>query len=341
MLRIALVFSLLALGSARAGDGRVRVVATVPNLASICRAVGGDRVEVSTICAWNQDAHAVDPRPSYVVKLRDADLLLVTGLDLEMGWVPPLTERSRNARVLRGGPGYVDCSQGIDVLEVPAGPVTRAEGDVHPFGNPHYLTDPGNARVVAGTIAGVLARASPAGAGAFEAGRKAFERLLDEAMFGAALVDGVGGAQLWRLHAEGRLDAFLQEQGPELGKARGEGWAGRMRGRRGLPIVTYHKDLSYFVRRFGLEVAGHVEVKPGIPPSARHLVELTETIRRREAPLLVTRPYAERRSTDLLAARTGIAVLVLPLDCGEPGGAQDYLGWMDATVAALARLPGG
>src|SRR5262245_28767156 len=149
---------------------KTRVVASLPNLGAIASEIGGDRIELSTIAVGTQDAHFVDPKPSYMVKLRNADLFLVNGLDLEIGWVPPITEGARNARILAGSPGHVDCSTGIRVVEIPSS-LSRAAGDVHPYGNPHYLTDPLNAEVVAGTITEALKAADPASAAAFEDGR--------------------------------------------------------------------------------------------------------------------------------------------------------------------------
>src|SRR6266704_91878 len=176
-------------------QAKVRVVVTLPNLGSIASEIGGDRIDLTSIAVGTQDAHFVDPKPSYMVKLRGADLLLVNGLDLEIGWVPPLTQGARNPKILLGAPGYIDCSTNVRVVEIPSS-LSRAEGDVHPYGNPHYLTDPLNAEAVAGTIAEALKLADPASAQAYEDGRKAFVRKLHEALFGKDLVDLVGGAKL-------------------------------------------------------------------------------------------------------------------------------------------------
>src|ERR1041384_5279986 len=163
---------------ARAADP-INVVATLTDFGKIAEAVGGDKVKVTTIASGVQDPHFVDPKPSYVLKLRDADLFLVNGLELEIGWVPPLLEGARNGRIKPGSPGYVDCSKNIPVLEVPSGQVTRAEGDVHPFGNPHYTTDPLNDKIVADTIADALVQLRPADAEYFAARKKAFQTSID------------------------------------------------------------------------------------------------------------------------------------------------------------------
>jgi ABC-type Zn uptake system ZnuABC Zn-binding protein ZnuA len=325
-------------GTVLAGEGRLRVVASLPNLGAIASAVGGDRIELTTIAVGTQDAHFVDPKPSYMVRLRNADLLLVNGLDLEIGWIPPITQGARNARILQGAQGYIDCSTGIPVVEIPA-VLSRAEGDVHPYGNPHYLTDPLNAETVAGTIAEALKRADPASAPLYEDARRAFVRRLHEAVFGKDLVDLAGGAKLAREAAGGTLDAFLD--GTAIGgaplRARLGGWMGRMQAVRGKPIITYHRDYSYFAARFGIAVVDYVEPKPGIQPSAKHLEEIVARLKRGDARVIVTRPFVEHRSTDLLAARTGAGVLTLPLEVGGAPEATDYFRLFDYVTDRLAE----
>jgi ABC-type Zn uptake system ZnuABC Zn-binding protein ZnuA len=324
-----------------AAEARVKVVASVPNLGSIAAAIGGDRIELTTIAIGSQDAHFVDPKPSTMAKLRNADLLLVNGLDLEIGWIPPLTQGARTPRILPGAPGYVDCSAGIQVIEVPA-TLSRAEGDVHPYGNPHYLTDPLNAEIVAATIAEALKKADPAAAESYEARRKTFVDKLHVALFGAELVDLAGGAKLAREAAAGTLDAFLD--GTRLGGAslrvKLGGWLGRMQAVRGKPVVTYHKDYSYFASRFGIRVEGFVEPKPGIPPSAKHLEEIAALLRRGDVRAIITRPYVEHRSTDALAERTGAKVVTLPLEVGGSKEATDYFALFDASVEAIVKALG-
>ena len=348
MILSASLLLLAGLGGARAGEGPVRVVATLPNLGSIASAVGGERVALTVIAAGTQDAHFVDPKPSYIVKLRAADLLLVNGLDLEIGWVPPLTQGARTARLIHGGAGYIDCSAGIHVVEIPT-ILSRSEGDVHPYGNPHYLTDPLNAEVVAGTIAAALKRTDPASSALYEENRKAFVRRLHEAVFGKDLVDLVGGSKLAREAAGGTLDAFLD--GTRIGgaplRAHLGGWMGKMKAARGQPVVTYHKDYSYFANRFGLRVVDYVEPKPGIQPSAKHLEELTERLKRGEAHLIITRPFVEHRSTDLLAERSGVKVSTLPIEVGGAPEATDYFRLFDYVTDQIVRAladaapPGG
>ncbi|HKY31906.1 MAG TPA: metal ABC transporter substrate-binding protein [Candidatus Polarisedimenticolia bacterium] len=311
------------------------VVATVPNLGSIAAEVGGGRAAVTTIASGVQDAHFVDPKPSFIVTLRRARLLIVNGLDLEIGWVPPLTQGARNPRVLPGGEGYLDVSAVMRVLEVPGGPVSRAQGDVHPYGNPHYMADPLNGELAAGAIAAALSRESPQDAGLFESRRAAFVQRLHEALFGADLVREVGGAKLARLARSGELDPFLAASAGQAAPPLG-GWMGRMRPLRGARIVTYHRDYSYFAERFGLVVVDHVEPKPGIPPSARHRAELRGRLKDGGVRLIVTRPYVEHRSTEELSRATGVPVATLPLEVGGHPEAVDYISLFDVVTSALA-----
>jgi len=335
--------ALLTVDSAVAADKRLNVVSTLPNFGSIASAIAGDRIDLTVIASGTQDAHFVDPKPSYIVKLRKADLLLVNGLDLEIGWVPPLIQGARTARLMPGGAGYVDCSTGVRVVEIPLN-LSRTEGDVHPYGNPHYLTDPLNAEIVSGTIAEALKKADPAGAQAYEDGRKAFVRRLHEALFGKDLVDLAGGAKLSREAMAGTLDAFLD--GTSVGgstlRSHLGGWLGKMQAVKGKPVVTYHKDYSYFAERFGIRVVEFVEPKPGISPSAKHLEELLTRLKQGDVTSILTRPYVEHRSTDYLAERTSVKVLTLPIEVGGAAEATDYFKLFDYTTDQMVRaLSGG
>ncbi len=333
-LALAAVTTLWALAphsdALHAAPARTRVVASLPNLGSIAAAIGGDRIDLTTIAVGTQDAHFVDPKPSFMVKLRSADLLLINGLDLEVGWIPPITQGARNAKILQGAAGYIDCSTGVQVMEIPSS-LSRAEGDVHPYGNPHYLTDPLNAEVVAGTIAEALKRADPASADAFEEGRKAFVKRLHESLFGKELVDLVGAVKLAREARAGTLDAFLD--GTSIGGAtlrtRLGGWLGKMQAVRGKPVVTYHKDYTYFAARFGMNVVDYVEPKPGIQPSAKHLEDLVGRLKQGEAHVIITRPFVEHRSTDYLAQKTGVTAIILPTEVGGAPQATDFFTLFD------------
>lgn len=328
-LALALVIGLP--GSAHAAP--LAVVATLPGLGEVAEAVGGDRVRVSTIAAGVQDPHFVDPRPSYMVKLRDADALLVNGLDLEVGWVPPLIEGSRNGKLRPGAPGHVDCSRNIPLIETPTRQLTRADGDVHPFGNPHYLTDPLNAKIVAATVGEALSRLRPADAEFFADRVKLFQASIDRAMFGPRLVELVGGNKLDRLARAGELEAFLE--GAPGGAALG-GWLAAMAPLRGKKLVFYHRSFSYFAQRFGLVVADYVELKPGIQPGPSHLADVITTISREGVRAVVVHPFNDQKLARLVAEKGGAALVTLPLDVAQ----GDLLEFYAAITSALARAMG-
>ncbi|MBI3268402.1 MAG: zinc ABC transporter substrate-binding protein [Planctomycetes bacterium] len=320
---------------ARAAD-KVNVVATLPDLGKIAEAVGGDRVNVLSIASGLQDPHFVDPKPSYIVKLRDADLFLLNGLELEVGWVPPLLDGARNPKINPGAAGYVDCSKGIPVIEVPGSGTTRAEGDVHPLGNPHYLTDPLNGKLVAETIAEALKQASPGDAEYFEQRKKEFQSSIDVGLFGKELVEQVGGKKLDRLCRAGELDAFLEkESAGKLG-----GWLGKMMPIRGRRLVFYHKSYSYFNARFGIQVANYVELKAGIQPGPGHLAELVEQILSEKIPVVATHPYYDEKIPRLVAEKGGAQLVVLPLLVGGVKGADEYLKYFDVITDLLTQAYG-
>jgi zinc/manganese transport system substrate-binding protein len=317
----------------------LNVVATLTDFGKIAEVIGGDKVRVTTIASGVQDPHFVDPKPSYVVKLRSADLFLVNGLDLEIGWVPPLLDSARNGRIRVGAPGYVDCSKNISLLEIPTGTVTRAEGDVHAFGNPHYTTDPLNGKLIAETIAAAFEQARPADRAYFEDRKKAFQARIDNAMFGKELVDLVGGKKLDRLARSGELDSFLgSESAVAAGLARKlGGWLAKMKPLRGTKVVFYHKSYSYFVERFGLNVTSFVELRPGIQPGPAHLAELVGTMRRDSIKLVATHPFYDEKIAKLVADKGGARLVVLPLNVGGIKGAGDYLKLFDVVTDTLIR----
>jgi ABC-type Zn uptake system ZnuABC Zn-binding protein ZnuA len=224
-------------------------------------------------------------------------------------------------------------------LEVPAGTLTRAEGDVHPFGNPHYLTDPLNGKIVAETVAAALSRARPAHAAYFAQRKQAFAHALDEAIFGSALVDLVGSKKLDRLTRSGELTKFLADQregGTPLADKLG-GWLGRMQPLRGAKLVFYHKSYSYFVERFGLIADAYVEQKPGIQPGPEHLAALVAQMRRDHVPIVATHPFYDSKIAKLVADKGGAKLVVLPLNVGGMPGATDYFKFFDVVIESLTR----
>ena len=312
---------------------KVKCVTSVPDLADLVKSIGGDRVEVTSIAKGSQDPHFVDPKPSFMVKLSKADLFFVIGLDLEIGWVPPLLNGAGNSGIIVGASGYIDCSAGIPVLELPAGEITRAEDDVHPFGNPHYLLDPLNGVLVSAHIAAALKRRDPSGSAVYDANLAAFTRQIYEKLFGKDLVDLVGGEKLDRMARSGEMDSFLKANpGAGLG-----GWLGLLQPLRDKPIVMYHKNYSYFAERFKIEVAGFVEPKPGIPPSAKHMVDVVTVIKGRNIKVIGTQPYFDDRAPNLIASKTGAKVLVLPTSVTQVTGVDTYINLFDHITAKLAE----
>jgi len=337
----ATLFGALLGSPARAAEP-LNVVATLTDFGKIAEAVGGDKVRVATIASGVQDPHFVDPKPSYMLKLRDADLFLVNGLELEIGWVPPLLEGARNGRIKPGSPGYVDCSKNIPVIEVPTGQLTRAEGDVHPFGNPHYTTDPLNDKIVADTIGDALSQLRPSDAEYFAARKKAFQASIDRALFGQELVDLVGGKKLDRLARSGELDAFLQTEtsaGAKLATKLG-GWLAQMAALKGAKVVFFHKSYSYFNQRFGLSVADYVELKPGIQPGPSHLADVVGTILREKIKVVGTHPFYDEKIAKLVAEKGGARLVTLPLNVGGVKGADDVLSFFNVATRALLAAVG-
>lgn len=337
-LALFFVVGSIALGGSPT-DEPIKVVASLSDLGSVAQAVGGDKVQVTTIASGVQDPHFVDPKPSYVVKLRDADLFLVNGLELEIGYVPPLLDGARNPKIKPGSAGHVDCSRNIPVLEVPVGTVTRAEGDVHPFGNPHYTTDPLNRKIIAETIAEAFQQASPENAEYFESRKKDFQKSIDDAMYGKDLVALVGGKKLDRLTRSGELDAFLEGQtegGVKLSAKLG-GWMAKMKPLKGMKMVFYHKSFTYFIERFGLDVTNFVELKQGIQPGAAHLVELVGAMERDKIKIVATHPFYDEKVARLVAEKGGAQLVVLPLQVGGVPGADDSLKFFDVVVGMLTK----
>lgn len=314
--------------------GKLKVVTTLSPYASIARAIGGERVRVESISRGDEDAHFVKPKPSFALTLRDADLFVTTGLDLEL-WAPVLIDKSGNRAIREGAPGYVSASVGVPLADVPAS-ADRSAGDVHIYGNPHIFTSPLNAKVVAANVAAGLARIDPAGAAVYRANLEAFERRIDEALYGPELLTVLGSDVLDPLARQGTLIDFLRGrdyQGRKLIDRLG-GWLGRGLAFRGGRIVAYHKNWVYFTDLFGLEVIGYVEPKPGIPPSARHVKELIDEIGRRQARVILAANYFDARQVESIAVRTGCAAVIVPL--GPGGDVADYFALVDLWVGRLA-----
>jgi ABC-type Zn uptake system ZnuABC Zn-binding protein ZnuA len=324
-LAIAVLFAFPAMSEAT-----LKVVTTVQDFAAIARYIGGRRVTVEAIVAGNSDAHFVKPKPSYAIMLRDADLFVSTGLDLEL-WAPVLVNKAGNRKIVDGAEGYVSASQGLDLMEKPAS-MDRSAGDVHVYGNPHITTSPLNIRVVARNIATGLCKVDPDGCDSYRLNLDDFDLHLSRRLYGDRLLELLGAETLDPLARNGRLVPFLEEQGmlDELG-----GWLGGALPLRGQKLVCYHKNWIYFTTLFGLTVIDYVEPKPGIPPTARHVAELVQRIDDEEVRVLLTANYFERRKPELIAERTGIVPVVVPMYVqGEPG-VETYFDLVDLWVGRL------
>jgi ABC-type Zn uptake system ZnuABC Zn-binding protein ZnuA len=290
-------FVVAALAAPAAAQDRLNVVTTTEDLGALTREVGGDKVTVTALAKGYQDPHFVDPKPSFILAVSRADLLVVVGRELEIGWLPPLLTSSRNAKVLPGGKGYLDASLTVRILDIPAGQITRAMGDVHPLGNPHYWLEPGNGRKIADAIRGKLSELSPANAAYFAQRYKDFDARL------AA--------------AEQRWDAVMAPY-------------------RGAKVVTYHRSWPNFMERFGLVVTGYVEPKPGIPPSPSHTLELVQDMKAQGVKLVVIEPYFDPKTPQSIATQVGGRVLVLAPSTGGTKEASDYVQLFDYDVNTLA-----
>jgi len=263
---------------------------------------------------------------------RDADLWIRMGLDLEIGWEPVLLDSARNRGIRVGQPGHFDAGGAIAyALEVPDVTATRAMGDVHAQGNPHYIIDPLNARAVVSALAQRLGQIDPANHDAYNANLAAFLRRLDVAMFGEVLVDRLGAERLWAAEADGTLLALVAQEGAEeqLG-----GWRKALQPWVGKPIVTFHKSWSYFAHRFGLEVAAELEPLPGVPPSPAHLARVIDLVREQEVRLLLKEPFYPARPANFVARATDIRVAQVN-SYGTDASADGYFMLMNAIVEAF------
>ena len=264
---------------------KLNVVATLPDLASIAQAIGGDKADVKCIGKPNEDPHYIQAKPSFIVTLNNADVLVENGLELEIGWLPALIDQTRNSKIRTGAPGLVVAAEGVPLLEIPTEPVTRAQGDVHPGGNPHFSIDPENGKIMAKNIAEGLVRSDPA----------------DEATFRANLA-----ALLTRINdAETACVAAMAPY-------------------RGTRVVTYHKSLTYFCQRFGLEEVATIEPKPGIPPSPSHITDLIAVMKQQNVKLILMEPWHEMRTPELVAKETGAKLVEFPAQVGGSPEITDY-----------------
>ncbi len=292
------LLALLLLAAAPPARATLDVVTTTEGLAAVVREVGGNRVKVTALSRGIQDPHFVDPNPSLAVKLRNADLLVDVGMELEVGWLPPLVVQSRNAAILPGGPRRLTAASAIVPMDVPTGPVDRGQGDIHPAGNPHFLSDPRRVLQVAAAVAAKLAELDPAGAAGYQARLQAFQVKVKT--------------------AEARWKAELAP------------YAGRS-------VITRHKTLTYLLDWAGLQAAGYLEPKPGVAPPPSHVAALAAQVKASGVKGILVENYYDRRAADQLAELTGAKVVVIPGDVGGSKEAGDWLSWEDLLVRSLVQ----
>jgi ABC-type Zn uptake system ZnuABC Zn-binding protein ZnuA len=273
---------------------KIRVITTIPELADMTKRIGGDLVDVESLTRGVEFMHAVPVKPSFVPKLNRADVLVENGLDLEISWLPALLEVANNVKILPGQTGQIDCSVGISVLDVPR-TVDRSEGDVHPKGNPHYPLDPLNGKIMARNIASGLARNYPQH-------RALFEK---------------------------NLSAYLAELDQAIGR-----WQTLASPLKGMKIVTYHQDWSYFANRFGLQQVGTIELKPGVEPTPNHLVSLAQRMQQEKVRVIIYGPQSDRYPRQL-AGQTGASVVRLQSIAGALPETDTYIKFIDYNLRNL------
>jgi ABC-type Zn uptake system ZnuABC Zn-binding protein ZnuA len=317
----------LAAQSVFASD-RIRIVTTFSDFASIARELAGELADVEYMSYGDQDPHFVPPKPSLALKLKDADMLVSTGFDLEL-WLATLQDKARNKNIMDGAAGFVTVSPGIDVLQKPE-TLSRSEGDVHIMGNPHFHTSPLNWKQISENILIGLRRIDPRNAAVYEANQKAFVDRMYRAMFGDSLVDMFGGDQLAALLRAGTLFDFLEReyQGEKLVTRLG-GWVQKALPFRGMEVIAYHKNWAYFARDFGLAVVGYIEPKPGIPPTPRHVEQTIKLIGDRGVDVMLVATYFEKRKPMTISSKTGIKALFLPLSVGAVPEVPDCFSLVD------------
>lgn len=313
----------------------LKVVTSLTTYASIAREITGDRATVTAIAEGDEDPHFVQPRPSFVPLLRDADLFVTTGMDLEL-WVPTLLDRAGNGRIRVGSPGYVAAFQGIHILEVPTS-LSRSEGDIHVDGNPHIHTDPINAIIIARNILAGLLRVSPANAEFFAGREHDFEDRILRALVGDELVAVLTPAGVFRLAQKDSLLQFLQRpyQGQPLMNRLG-GWLKQALPFRGRQMVCYHKEWAYFSNRYGVECVEYIEAKPGIPPTPRHVQEVIALMRDRHIPVLFASNYFDHNQIREVAQRTNATAVIVPENTHGAPGVETYFDLMNTWVSGLA-----
>jgi len=285
------------LSGALPAQAKLNVVATTPDLASIAKEIGGEHIDITTLAKPTEDPHFVDAKPSFIVKLNRADVLIEGGAELEIGWLPALLDQSRNPKLAPGAPGHVACAQGVSLLEVPS-TLDRSRGDIHAAGNPHYLVDPINAKSVAQNIANAFFGQDEKGCAAYRANLKKFSDAIDTKL-----------AEWERI-----LAPFKGQQ-----------------------VVAYHNSWLYFGDRFGLKIDLFLEPKPGVPPTPTHLAEVITKMKQDKVHVIIVDPYLNRRTAETVAEKTGATVVdVSQFPGGMKGTEGSYVALIDHVVNTIA-----
>ena len=295
---LMVLVALLGAPMTASAQGKLNVVATTEDLASIGREIGGDKISIESIARGYQDPHFVEAKPSFILKLQRADLLIVVGRELEIGWLPPLITQSRNGKIQPGAEGYLDASLQAQILEIPSGQLTRAMGDVHPLGNPHYWLDPENGKRIGKEIADKLSQLHPNDRAFFQQQLTTFSAKLDE--------------------AEKR-------------------WGAAMAPYKGMKVITYHRSFPNFAERFGLDIVGYVEPRPGIPPTPQHTLDLINEMKRQNIKLVLVEPYFDLKTPNAIGRDTGAKVLVMPPSVGGVKEVTDYFKLFDYDINLLVN----
>jgi zinc/manganese transport system substrate-binding protein len=293
--RSALCTSLICFVFTIAAAGTIKVVTTTADMKSITELIGGNKVSVSSIATGYQNPHFVDPKPSYIISLSNADMFVTIGLDLETGWSPQLLSSSRNTKIQKGSAGYVDASEGIGLLQVPTS-ANRGEGDIHIFGNPHYWLDPLNGKVIARNIANGLERIDPSNKSTYENNLQVFFS---------------------------NIDIKIRE------------WLAEMAPFKGSKLIAYHNEWVYFETRFGLKVVDFMEPKPGIPPTPSQLVKVIGEVKANNIKVIISSPYFTTSSADVVAKQTGVKVLTLATSVGAFPSVKNYFDLFDYDIKQL------
>lgn len=312
-----------------AAENPLNIVATTPDLAAIARDIAGTQAKIFTLAGAHDDPHFANPKPSFIKELNRADLLLQTGFDLEMGWLPPLIDQARNAKILRGGVGFFDAASMVTPLGNAKGIVDRTMGDVHPQGNPHFLLDPLNAIAVARGMTAKLILLQPRGKTSFESNFEHFRADLASRLVGETLAQKYDVEKLARLYELGKLKPFLEEQ-KSLDAL--NGWLAQMLPFYGTRVIDEHDLWPYFARRFGLVIAGHLEARPGIPPSSRHLTEVVAQMAVENIHVLISVPYYDSKFINFVSEKTDSQIAHLS---HMPQPNQSYAALVDQNVTNL------